>query len=141
MPDKLRVLVLCTGNSCRSIMGEALINQLAGDRYTALSAGSRPTGYVHPKAIATLIRHGIDPGSPQSKSWLEFGSQAIDLVITVCDQAVNENCPIFHGTVQKRHWGIPDPAYAAGVRSEEQETADFDKTFLLLKRHIEQELV
>jgi len=88
--DVLNVLVLCPGNSCRSVMAEALINQLGYGRYRAWSAGSVPAGDVHPKSIETLQRHGIDPGQPRSKSWDECAAQSFDLVITVCDQAAGE---------------------------------------------------
>ena len=89
--DVLNVLVLCTGNSCRSVMGEALINQLGHGRYRAWIAGSVPSGYVHPKSIETLQRHGIDPGQPRSKSWDECAAQSFDLVITVCDHAAHDS--------------------------------------------------
>lgn len=130
-----RVLVLCTGNSCRSVMGEALINQLGGDRYQAVSAGSHPSGYIHPKSIETLKRHGINPGNPRSKSWDEFSGQIFDLVITVCDAAAAESCPVFLGPVKKLHWSTPDPAKAMGTEAEIQ-TA-FDQAFLMLKDRIE----
>ncbi|GLP98348.1 arsenate reductase [Methylophaga thalassica] len=134
-----RILVLCTGNSCRSVMAEALINQLKGAEYQAVSAGSQPAGYVHPKSIETLKRHGIDPGHPVSKSWDEFAGQAFDYVITVCDQAANEVCPIFYGEYKKLHWSTPDPAKAEGTEAEIE--AAFDEAFQLLKTRIEEELV
>lgn len=129
-----RVLVLCTGNSCRSVMGEALINQLGEGRYEAFSAGSHPSGYVHPKSIETLKRHGINPGQPRSKSWDEFGDQSFDLVITVCDQAAGESCPFFPGNPQKLHWSTPDPAKATGTDKDIE--AAFDNAFLMLKNRI-----
>lgn len=132
------VLVLCTGNSCRSVMAEALINQLGTGRYRAVSAGSKPAGYVHPKSIDTLKRHGIDPGSPRSKSWDEFAGQHFDLVITVCDAAAAESCPVFLGNHEKLHWSTPDPAAAKG--SEEDINAAFDNAFSLLKKRIEEDL-
>ena len=89
--DVLNVLVLCTGNSCRSVMAEALINDLGCGCYQAWSAGSVPVGSVHPKSIETLQRHGIDPGQPRSKSWNECAEQSFDLVITVCDRAAGES--------------------------------------------------
>jgi len=131
----LRILVLCTGNSCRSVMAEALINQLGRGRYKACSAGSAPAGYVHPKAIETLKRHGIAPGTPHSKSWDVFAGEPFDLVITVCDQAAGESCPVFAGQPKKLHWSIPDPAKAQGTSAEVD--AAFDKSFLLLKEGIE----
>ena len=134
--DALNVLVLCTGNSCRSVMAEALINDLGRGRYRAWSAGSFPTGYVHPKSIETLKRHGMDPGQPRSKSWNEFAEQSFDLVITVCDQAAGESCPLFPGSPKKLHWSTPDPAKATG--SESEIDAAFDKAFFMLKNRVEE---
>lgn len=133
--EPTKVLVLCTGNSCRSIMAEALINDLGQGRFQAWSAGSFPTGQVHPRSLDTLRRHGIDPGQPRSKSWNEFSRQPFDLVITVCDQAAGESCPIFPGQPVKLHWSTPDPAKAVG--SEAVTQAAFDEAFNLLKDRIE----
>lgn len=130
-----RVLVLCTGNSCRSVMAEALFNHLGRGQFQAVSAGSFPAGYVHPKSIETLKRHGIDPGTPRSKSWDEFAEQPFDLVVTVCDQAAGETCPIFPGKPKKLHWSTPDPAKATGT--EDQINAVFDQAFDMLKTRIE----
>ena len=116
-------------------MGEALINQLGKGRYEAVSAGSHPSGFVHPKSIETLQRHGINPGQPRSKSWDELADQSFDLVITVCDQAAEESCPFFPGKPKKLHWSTPDPAKAAGTESEIN--AAFDQAFMLLKNRIE----
>ena len=116
-------------------MAEALINQLARGRYKASSAGSSPAGYVHPKTIETLKRHGIDPGALQSKSWEVFANEPFDLVITVCDQAAAETCPIFPGKPQKLHWSTPDPAKATGTEGEIN-TA-FDQAFSMLKQRVE----
>jgi arsenate reductase (thioredoxin) len=116
-------------------MAEALINQLAKDRFKACSAGSSPAGYVHPRAIETLKRHGIDPGTPESKSWDVFANESFDQVITVCDQAAGESCPLFPGSPKKLHWSIPDPAKAEG--SEAEIDAAFDQAFDLLKARIE----
>jgi arsenate reductase len=134
--DALKVLVLCTGNSCRSIMAEALINDLGRGRYRAWSAGSVPAGSVHPKSIETLTRHGMDPGQPRSKSWNEFAEQSFDLVITVCDQAAGESCPRFPGTPKKLHWSTPDPAKVTG--SDAEIDAVFDKAFFVLKTRVEE---
>lgn len=134
-----KVLVLCTGNSCRSIMGEALINNLGQGRLTARSAGSKPAGYVHPKSLETLKRHGMTIDAPRSKSWDEFDGEHFDLVITVCDQAANESCPAFFGKHEKLHWSTPDPAKAEG--SEEEINAAFDEAFSLLRDRIEKELL
>lgn len=132
----VNVLVLCTGNSCRSVMAEALINDLGRGRYRAWSAGSIPAGTVHPKSIETLQRYGIDPGRPRSKSWDELAAQPFDVVITVCDQAADESCPLFPGNPKKLHWSTPDPAKATG--SESQIDAAFEKAFLMLKHRVEE---
>jgi len=134
--DPLKVLVVCTGNSCRSIMAEALINNLGRGRYRAWSAGSVPTGFVHLKSIETLQRHGVDPGQKRSKSWNEFAEESFDLVITVCDQAAGESCPLFSGNPKKLHWSTPDPAKAAGSDSEID--AAFDEVFFMLKNRVEE---
>lgn len=131
-----RVLVLCTGNSCRSVMAEALINHLGKDKVEAVSAGSRPAGYVHPKSIETLKRHGIPFGQPRSKSWDEFSGQKFDLIITVCDAAAAESCPVFLGPAKKLHWSTPDPAHVKG--SETVVDAAFDNAFFMLKDRIEE---
>jgi len=133
--DALKVLVLCTGNSCRSVMAAALINDLGRGRYQAWSAGSVPVGTVHPKSIETIRRYSIDPGQPRSKSWDEFAEQSFDLVITVCDQAAGESCPLFPGTPKKLHWSTPDPAKVTG--SEAEINAAFDQTFSILKNRVE----
>ena len=136
MPSKpTKILVLCTGNSCRSIMGEALINHVGKGDYQAYSAGSHPTGEVHPQAITTLQHQGIDPGQPSSKSWNDMTGTAWDLIITVCDQAAGEACPIFSGQPQKLHWSIPDPAKASGTKADVD--AAFKQAFFLLKERIE----
>ncbi len=132
-----KVLVLCTANSCRSVMAEALINQLKDD-YEAVSAGSQPAGRVHPKTIETLIRHGIAPGQPQSQSWDDYADRDFDYVITVCDNAANETCPAFMGDFKRLHWGTPDPTQVEGAEADIQ--AAFDQAFNFLKTCIEQEL-
>lgn len=134
--DVVNVLVLCTGNSCRSVMAEALINDLGRGRYRAWSAGSVPAGYVHPKSIQTLQRYGIDPGQPRSKSWNEIAAQSFDLVITVCDRAAGEVCPLFPGNPKKLHWSTPDPAKSTG--SDNEIDAAFDKAFFMLKNRVEE---
>ena len=129
------VLFLCTGNSCRSIMAEALLNHLGASLYKAQSAGSHPTGNVHPKAIETLQRHSIPVGAPESKSWDQLADNSFDMVVTVCDAAAAESCPIFPGKAQKRHWSTPDPAHVTG--SDAEIDAAFDDAFFMLKERIE----
>lgn len=128
------ILVLCTGNSCRSVMAEGIINHLSGGRFHAESAGSFPTGKVHPMSLATLKRHGISDQGYRSKSWDEFKDQHIDIVITVCDNAAEETCPVFFGSPIKAHWGVPDPAHFEGSQAEIE--AEFDRVFLMLKKRV-----
>lgn len=123
----LNILILCTGNSCRSILGEALINHLAGGRFHAFSAGSRPTGKVNPNALATLARNGIPTEGFSSQSWDEFAGEGIDIAITVCDQAAGEVCPVYLNSTIRAHWGLPDPAHATGT--EEQISQAFQATY------------
>jgi arsenate reductase (thioredoxin) len=110
---KRNVLFLCTGNSARSQMAEGLVNQLRGDEWHAVSAGTHPTGYVHPVAIAALKEIGVDISAARSKSADEFREAPFDLVITVCDDAA-ENCPLWLGQGKRTHIGFPDPAKASG---------------------------
>jgi arsenate reductase len=120
-------------------MAEAVINALGGGRYRAWSAGSRPAGRVHPKALETLARHGIRAGSPRSQSWDEFANEPFDLVLTVCDSAAAESCPVFPGGFRRIHWSIPDPAAVKG--SEQQVDQAFEDAFSLLRRRVEEELL
>ena len=131
------VLVLCTGNSARSILGEALFNKLGAGRVKAFSAGSRPIGAVHPAARRLLGRKGFDVSQLRSKSWNEFAEAAIpiDVVITVCGNAAGEACPIFPGRAVRAHWGLADPASVAGGEAAEDEA--FERTYELLRRRVE----
>lgn len=115
MPSsKIKVLFLCTGNSCRSIMAEALLTHLGHEAFEANSAGSRPAGFVHPLALHALSILRIPLDDLTSKSWDAFAGQEMDVVITLCDSAAQESCPVFPGTKFKAHWSIPDPAFYEG---------------------------
>lgn len=108
---KQKVLILCTGNSCRSHMAEGILRHTGGALFEVYSAGSKPAGYVHPKAIAALAEIGIDISGHTSKHLEQYLESGIDIVITVCDNA-NASCPIFPGTVRRHHWGFEDPPKA-----------------------------
>ena len=113
----IRVLFLCTGNSARSILAEATLRAWAGRRYEAYSAGSQPAGQVNPFAIAQLEREGFPTDNLRSKSWDEFATTEaapMDLVVTVCDSAAAETCPVVFGDFLRAHWGLPDPAAVEG---------------------------
>ncbi len=113
-----RVLILCTGNSARSVLGEYLLRAKGGGRFEVHSAGSHPTGRVNPLAIRTLReKYGLDASDARSKSWDEFKNVKFDLVITVCDNA-REACPVWPGQPMVAHWGSPDPAAAEGTEEE-----------------------
>jgi len=110
----VNILFLCTGNSCRSILAEATFNHLAPPGWKAMSAGSRPTGAVHPRSLALLAREGIDVGGLHSKSWDNL-PVAPDIVVTVCASAAGEACPAYLGSAMRAHWGVDDPAHATGT--------------------------
>ena len=124
MPEaKYTVLFLCTGNSARSIMAESILNQLGGGQFVAYSAGSFPSGSVHPLALELLRQNGIPTASLRSKPWDEFavpGAPALDFVFTVCDKAAGETCPIWPGQPMTAHWGIADPAAVKGTHDEKR---------------------
>jgi len=128
------VLFLCTGNSCRSILGEALLNHLGQGRFRAYSAGSHPVGKVNENALATLARHGLPTEGYRSQSWDEFVDAAIDILITVCASADGETCPVYLGKAVRGHWGLPDPAHVKGIP--EEIVAVFEATYAALERRV-----
>jgi len=115
---KPAVLILCTGNSCRSHLAEGILRSLAGDFLEVHSAGSKPAGYVHPLAIRAMAEIDIDLSAHRSKSWNEFLDRPIETVITVCGNA-DAACPIFPGQVNRHHWPFEDPAHATGTEEEQ----------------------
>jgi protein-tyrosine-phosphatase len=139
MADRVyNVLFLCTGNSARSILAEAILNDRGKGRFTAYSAGSHPKGAVHPQAMALLERNGIATVGLRSKAWDEFaqpGAPQLDFVFTVCDNAAGEVCPIWPGQPMTAHWGQPDPAAAEGTELEKSNA--FREAFRTLGRRIE----
>ena len=140
MSKTFNVLVLCTGNSARSILGEMLFNHLGKGRIKAYSAGSKPGGQVNPAALETLTRHGIPCAGARSKSWDEFAANAVppaptfDFIFTVCGNAAEEACPVWPGHPATAHWGIPDPAH---VEPMEARREAFEEAYQSLRKRIE----
>lgn len=132
------VLFLCTGNSARSILAEALLKRLGGGRFRAHSAGSQPKGQVHPLALALLAEAGHDASGLRSKSWDEFarpGAPELHFVFTVCDHAAAEACPLWPGQPMTAHWGVEDPAAFAGPEADQRSL--FQRVYLELARRID----
>ena len=137
MQGNYNVLFLCTGNSARSIMAEAILNQKGRPHFTVYSAGSHPSGAVRPEALRQLESAHLPTAGLRSKSWDEFaqpGAPRLDFVFTVCDNAANEVCPVWPGQPMTAHWGIPDPAAVKGTT--EQIEKAFREAFFLLDRRI-----
>ena len=135
MSEPCSVLFLCTGNSARSILAEALLNHNGEGRFRAFSAGSQPKGEPHPMALDVLGSHGFSTEGLRSKSWHEFagaGAAPIDLIITVCDNAAGESCPVWPGRPVTAHWGIEDPAAVEGERQREA----FERALRYLQQRI-----
>ena len=139
MPDRIyNVLFLCTGNSARSVLAEAILNKIGGGKFRAYSAGSQPKGQVNPGTIKLLQSLGYDTAGFRSKSWSEFarpGAPPLDFVFTVCDDAAGESCPVWPGQPMTAHWGIPDPAAATGTDA--QIAVAFSDAYRMLRRRIE----
>ncbi len=137
MSDKIyNVLILCTGNSARSVLGEVLFNALGKGKFKAYSAGSKPAGQINPGALAWLRANDYSVEGLRSKSWDEFaapGAPAFDFVFTVCDNAAGEVCPVWYGAPITAHWGIPDPAHVEG---DEARRVAFEKAAAQLTRRI-----
>ncbi len=130
----MNILFLCTGNSCRSILAEATFNALAPTGMKAMSAGSQPTGEVHPRSIVLLKREGISTEGYYSKSWDSLPVTP-DIVITVCSNAAGETCPAYLGNFLRAHWGVDDPAKATGTDAEIE--ASFVQAYSILRKRIE----
>jgi arsenate reductase len=138
MAGTYNILFLCTGNSARSVMAEALLNHIAGTRFRAFSAGSHPAGKVNAFAVELLQSEGIATHGLRSKSWEEFakpGAPSMDFILTVCDNAAGEACPIWPGTPVTAHWGVADPAAVEGA--DEAKRAAFRDAASILRRRIE----
>lgn len=133
---QFNVLFLCTQNSARSILGEAILNSKSDHRFQAFSAGSHPAGAVNPLTLEILTEKGIPTAGLRSKSWEEFavpGAPKMDFIFTVCDAARNETCPVWPGSPMTAHWGVPDPAAAA----RDQRQAQFQHAYNLMEWRIE----
>ena len=138
MSEPYNVLFLCTGNSARSVLAEAILNKIGAGKFRAYSAGSQPKEQVNPNTLHLLSRLGYDTSQYRSKSWNEFarpGAPALDFIFTVCDNAAGETCPVWPGQPMTAHWGIPDPAAATGTPAEI--ATAFNDAYRMLHRRIE----
>lgn len=137
MSKVFNVLFLCTHNSARSVIAECIMNRLGAGKFKAFSAGSYPSGQVHPYALDLLKQHGYDTSALRSKSWDEFaapGAPKMDFVFTVCDDAANEVCPVWPGAPMSVHWGMPDPSAAEGNEAERRYA--FANTYRMMRHRI-----
>jgi arsenate reductase (thioredoxin) len=130
----MHILFLCTGNSCRSILSEGVFNHLAPQGLHAMSAGSQPTGWLHPRAVALLHDKGIPTEGYSSKSW-DALPRVPDIVVTVCSSAADETCPAYLGPVLRTHWGLDDPSHASGT--EDEIDAAFERTYAIIVARIQ----
>ena len=138
MKEQYNVLFLCTGNSARSIIAEAILNRAGRGRFKAFSAGSQPKGKINPRTLDLLRKFNYDVSTLRSKSWTEFakpGAPDLDFVFTVCDNAAGESCPLWPGQPITAHWGIPDPAAASGTQAEI--ALAFKDAYRMLNRRID----
>ena len=138
MKEQYNVLFLCTGNSARSIIAEAILNHAGRGRFKAFSAGSQPKGKINPRTLDLLRKFNYDVSTMRSKSWTEFatpGAPDLDFVFTVCDNAAGESCPLWPGQPITAHWGIPDPAAASGTEAEI--ALAFKDAYRMLNRRID----
>lgn len=130
----MKILFVCTHNRCRSILCEALANHLGGGRLRAFSAGSQPAGEVHPQTLGHLKARGVPTSGLHSKSWDEFADEPLDAVITVCDSAAREACPLWPGDAVTVHWGLPDPSRSEGPQAAMDEA--FEQVIQVIERRI-----
>lgn len=130
----MKILLICTHNACRSIIGEAVVNKIGASALEAKSAGSSPRGVIHPLTIKHLNLHGYDTSTLKSQSWDGFEDWKPDVIITLCDQAAGETCPAYLGNSVKVHWGLPDPSKGAG--DEESEVKKFNRTINTLETRV-----
>ncbi len=134
----INVFVICTGNSCRSVLGEALFNHLGAGRIQAFSAGSHPKGKIKPVTLTTLQRHGLPTQALKSQSWNEFANQPMDIVITVCDNAAEESCPVYLNNAIKVHWRLAEPSHIE--RSEDEIMDAIEQIYGILEQRIKKML-
>ena len=134
-----KVLFLCTGNSARSIISECLLNQMGKNRYQAFSAGSKPVGKVNPYSINILEKNNINYEKVSSKSWDDFSDTKFDTIVTVCNNAANETCPVYPGSPNKLHWDLEDPAAFNG--NDEENLNQFQRTFHQIHKYFKKEFI
>lgn len=130
----LKLLFVCTHNRCRSVLCEALARHLGGDHIAAYSAGSQPSGVVHPDTLHQLEKRGIDTSGLRSQSWDDYADLSPDAVITVCDSAAGEQCPLWLGRSMRVHWGLPDPSRVDGT--DDERSAAFDSVIGTIERRL-----